>query len=106
MELTNLSNQQAATMQNAMVNASMDRSNLDARMNAATNNARNFLSIDLANLTNQQKTNELDYQGKLETLFKDQAATNASRHFNAKTQNEVDMFFSELGSQVDNANKN
>ena len=106
MQLTNLSNQQAATMQNAMVNAAMDRSNLDARMNAATNNARNFLSIDLANLTNQQKTNELDYQGKLEALFKDQAATNASRQFNAKTQNEVDMFFTELGSQVDNANKN
>ena len=106
MQLTNLSNQQAATMQNAMVNAAMDRSNLDARMNAATNNARNFLSIDLANLTNQQKTNELDYQGKLEALFKDQAATNASRQFNAKTQNEVDMFFKELGSQVDNANKN
>ena len=106
MELVNLSNEQAATMQNAMVYASMDRSNLDARMNAATNNARNFLSIDLANLTNQQKTNELDYQGKLQSLFNDQAATNAASQFNAKTQNEVDMFFKELGSQVDNANKN
>ena len=106
MELANLSNEQAATMQNAMVHASMDRSNLDARMNAAVNNARNFLSIDLANLTNQQKTNELDYQGKLQALFNDQKATNASRQFNAKTQNEVDMFFNELGSQVDNANKN
>jgi hypothetical protein len=106
MELVNLSNEQAATMQNAMVYASMDRSNLDARMNAATNNARNFLSIDLANLTNQQKTNELDYQGKLQALFNDQAATNAASQFNAKTQNEVDMFFKELGSQVDNANKN
>ena len=106
MELVNLSNEQAATMQNAMVYASMDRSNLDARMNAATNNARNFLSIYLANLTNQQKTNELDYQGKLQSLFNDQAATNAASQFNAKTQNEVDMFFKELGSQVDNANKN
>ena len=66
----------------------------------------NFLSIDLANLTNQQKTNELDYQGKLQALFNDQAATNAASQFNAKTQNEVDMFFKELGSQVDNANKN
>ena len=106
MELANLSNEQAATMQNAMVYASMDRSNLDARMNAAVNNARNFLSIDLANLTNQQKTNELDYQGKLQALFTNQKSTNASRQFNAKTQNEVDMFFSELGSQVENANKN
>ncbi len=89
MELVNLSNEQAATMQNAMVYASMDRSNLDARMNAATNNARNFLSIDLANLTNQQKTNELDYQGTLQKMFKDQSEINASRQFNAKEQNDV-----------------
>jgi hypothetical protein len=106
MELANLTNDQAATMQNAMVNASMDKANLDARMSASVNNARNFLSIDLSNLTNQQKTGEMDYQGKLERLFRNQAANNASLQFNAKTQNEVDMFFDELGSQVDNANKN
>ena len=106
MSIQNLSNKQQVVMQNAMVNASMDRSNLDARMNAATNNARNFLSIDLANLTNQQKTNEVNYQGTLQKLFTDQAATNASLQFNAKTENEVDMFFDELGTQVENANKN
>ena len=106
MDTQNLSNRQQAIMQNAMVNASMDRSNLDARMNAATNNARNFLSIDLSNLTNQQKTNEVNYQGTLQKLFTDQKATNAALQFNAKTDNEVNMFFDELGTQVENANKN
>jgi hypothetical protein len=105
-DLKNLSNQQQSTLQNAMVNAAMDRQNLDARNIAAVNNARNFLSIDIANLNNQQKTNELNFQGKLQTLFKDQAAENAARQFNAKTQNEVELFFAELGTQVENANKN
>jgi hypothetical protein len=105
-DVQNLSNQQQATMQNALTVAAMDRANLDARLQAGVNNARNFLSIDLANLTNQQKTNEINYQGTLQTLFTNQAATNAASQFNAKTQNEVDMFFSELGTQVENANKN
>jgi hypothetical protein len=105
-DVQNLSNQQQATMQNALTVAGMDRANLDARLQAGVNNARNFLSIDLANLTNQQKTNEINYQGTLQTLFTNQAATNAASQFNAKTQNEVDMFFSELGTQVENANKN
>ena len=105
-DLKNLSNQQQATLQNAMVNAAMDRQNLDARNIAAVNNARNFLSIDLANLKGEQKTSELNFQGKLQTLFKDQAAENAARQFNAKTENEVELFFAELGTQVENANKN
>ena len=106
MELQNLSNQQQAVMQNALTVAAMDRANLNTRLQASVNNSRNFLSIDLANLTNQQKTNEINFQGTLQKLFTDQAAENAARQFNAKTQNEVDMFFSELGTQVENANKN
>jgi|TARA_Y100000034_G_scaffold31858_2_gene38947 hypothetical protein len=105
-DLANLNNQQQAVLQNAMTYAAMDKANLDARMSSAVNNAKNFLSIDLSNLTNNQKTNELDYQGKLQRLFNDQAATNASLQFNAKSQNEIDQFFSELGVQTENANKN
>tara|TARA_A100000172_G_scaffold6189_3_gene3559 strand:- start:5311 stop:6651 length:1341 start_codon:yes stop_codon:yes gene_type:complete len=105
-ELQNLSNRQQATMQNALTVAAMDRANLNSRLQASVNNARNFLSIDLANLTNQQKTNEINFQGTLQKLFTDQAAQNAARQFNAKTQNEVNMFFDELGTQVENANKN
>ena len=91
-------------MQNAMVNASMDRSNLDARMNASTNNARNFLSIDLANLTNQQKTNEVNYQGTLQKLFTDQAATNASLQFNATNEQQTDQFFANLNASIQESN--
>jgi len=106
LQLQNLNNEQQATMQNAMTYAAMDKANLDARMSSAVNNAKNFLSIDLANLTNKQKTNEINFQGSLQKLFTDQAATNASAQFNATSQNQVDQFFSELGVQTQNANKN
>ena len=105
-DLKNLSNEQQATLQNAATVAAMDRANLSVRLQGAVNNARNFLSIDLANLTNKQKTNELEFQGILQGLFRDQAAQNAARQFNAKSQTEVDMFFKELSTQVENANKN
>lgn len=105
-QLKNLDNAQKATLQNAVIYAAMDKANLDARLSAAVNNARNFLSIDISNLNNQQKTNELNFQGKLQTLFNNQAQENAARQFNAKSQNEVEMFFAELGVQAENANKN
>ena len=105
-DLKNLSNEQQATLQNAATVAAMDRANLSVRLQGAVNNARNFLSIDLKNLDNEQKTNLLEYQGILQGLFRDQAAENAARQFNAKTQSEVDMFFKELSIQVENANKN
>ena len=53
-QLTNLNNQQQATLQNAMTYA-MDKANLDARLRTAVNNAQSFLQIDLTNLSNEQK---------------------------------------------------
>ena len=105
-QLQNLKHEQQAVLQNAMTYAAMDKAEMDAKTQAAVNNARAFLSVDLANLTNEQKTNEINYNGKVQSLWKDQAAQNASLQFNAKSQNEIDQFFSELGVQAENANKN
>lgn len=104
--LTNLNNRQQAVLQNAAAVAQMDMANLDARMKAAVQNAQSFLSIDMANLSNEQATATLNYQGLLQSVFTDAAAKNATAQFNAKTQQQVDEFFAELGVQVDNANAN
>jgi hypothetical protein len=106
LNITNLNNRQQAVLQNAAAAAQMDMANLDARMKAAVTNAQSFLAIDLQNLSNEQATEVLNYQGKLQALFTDAAADNAAKQFNAKTQQQVDEFFSELGVQVDNANAN
>ncbi len=104
--IANLNNRQAAVLQNAAAMAQMDMANLDARMKAAVTNAQSFLAIDLANLSNEQATETLNYQGMLQSVFTDAAAENAASQFNAKTQQQVDEFFAELGVQVDNANAN
>jgi hypothetical protein len=106
LNIANLNNRQQAVLQNAAAAAQMDMANLDARMKAAVTNAQSFLAIDLQNLSNEQATEVLNYQGKLQALFTDAAADNAAKQFNAKTQQQVDEFFSELGVQVDNANAN
>jgi len=105
-QLVNLSNQQQAALQNAMTYAAMDKANLDARMTGAVENARAFLNMDISNLNNQQKSNELDYQGKLQALFSNQAAENAARQFNAESQAQVDQFFAQLNSSIQAANAN
>ena len=104
--IANLNNRQAAVLQNAAAMAQMDMANLDARMKAAITNAQSFLAIDLQNLNNEQATETLNYQGMLQAVFTDTAAENAAAQFNAKSQQQVDEFFAELGVQVDNANAN
>lgn len=104
--IANLNARQQAVLQNASAMAAMDMANLDSRMKAAVQNAQSFLSIDLQNLNNEQATETLNYQGMLQSLFTDSAAENAASQFNAKNQQQVDEFFSELGVQVDNANAN
>ena len=105
-QLTNLNNQQQATLQNAMTYAAMDKANLDARLRTAVNNAQSFLQIDLTNLSNEQKMAELDYQGRLQTLTSNQAAENAAAQFNAKSQNQVDQFYEQLNASIESANAN
>jgi hypothetical protein len=100
-QLQNLNNRQQAALQNATATASMDMANLNNRQAAAVNNAKTFLTMDMQNLTNAQQKATIDFQTTTSSLFTDAAADNASKQFNAKTQNEVDQFFAELGSQVE-----
>ena len=105
-QLANLSNQQAATLQNAANVARMDLTNLNNRQAAAVNNAKSFLSLDMQNLTNEQQMATINYQGQLKGMLTDAAADNAAKQFNAKTQKEVDLFFAELGTQIESATLN
>ena len=105
-QIQNLNNQQTATMANAAVYASMDRADLDARMSALVNNSRAFLQVDTQNLTNEQQSGTIDYQTQANKLFTDTAAENASRNFNATSQNQVNQFYETLGTTVEQNNTN
>jgi len=105
-QLQNLSNQQQATLQNAATSAQMDMANLNARQQANANNAKSFLSLDLQNLTNEQQSATISYQGQLQAMLTDKAQENAVRQLNAKSQIEVDTFFTDLGVQIESATIN
>ena len=100
MNLQNLSNTQALTMSEAAALAQMDSANLNARQQTAVQNAQSFLQQDMANLNNQQQTELFKAQQRTQSLFTDQAATNAAAQFNASSQNQVDQFYSNLSSQT------
>ena len=98
--LNNLSNRQALVMAEASALANLDTANLSARQQSAVQNAQNFLQMEMANLSNKQQSELFKAQQRTQALFTDQAAENASRQFNATSQNQVDQFFANLGTQV------
>ena len=102
--LANLSSSDAATLQNAARVASMDMANLSNRQQAAVMNAQTFMQMDLTNLSNQQQTELFRSQQQIQSLFTDQAATNAAAQFNASSENQTDQFFANLTSQTSQFN--
>ena len=60
--------------------------------------------MDMTNLSNQQQTETLKAQQRIQSLFTDQAAENAARQFNATSQNQVDQFFANLNTQTSQYN--
>ena len=102
--LTNLSNKQALVMAEAASLAQLDTQNLNNRQQSAVQNAQNFLQVDMTNLSNRQQTDLFNAQQRVQSLFTDQAAENASRQFNATSQNQVDQFFANLASQTSQFN--
>jgi len=100
MNLNNLSNKQAMTMAEASALANLDMSNLNNRQQTAVQNAQSFLQQDMANTSNQQQTDLFKAQQRTQSLFTDQAATNAAKQFNASSQNQTDQFFANLSNQT------
>ena len=105
-QLQNLNNTQQASLQNASLLAGMRTENLNARMTGAVNNARNFLAIDTANLTNLQAANTISYNAYTQSLFNNAAADNAAKQFNATSTNQVEQYFSTLENTVEQSNAN
>ena len=104
MDLANLSNRQALVMAEAAQIANLETANLNNRQQAAVVNAQSFLQMDMANLQNEQQAELFKSQSIVQSILTDQAAENASRQFNATSQNQADQFFSNLTSQVNQFN--
>lgn len=104
MDLSNLTNNQAVVMAKAAELSQVNMANLNNKQQAEVQNAQSFLQMDMANLTNEQQTAMFNTQQKVQSLFTDQAATNASRQFNATSENQTDQFFANVATQVSQFN--
>ena len=105
-QIKGLDGKQKAALQNAVTVAQMDMTNVNNRTKAAITNAQSFLTVDLKNLDNKQAADMATYQANVQAVFTDTAAVNATNQLNAKNEAQVEQFFSELGAQVEAANKN
>lgn len=103
-DLANLSNKQAKVMADAATMSQMDMANLNNRQQAAVQNAQSFLQMDMQNLSNEQQVTMFKAQENVNALLSDTAADNASRQFNATSQQQTDQFFASLGAQVSQFN--
>jgi hypothetical protein len=104
--LQNLDNKQQSTINRANVLAKLESQNMDARLAAAVQNSQAFLQMDLANLNNRQQAAVINNQNRVQALFEDGKQINAQRLFTAQSQNEMDRFYDELGTQVSQFNAN
>jgi hypothetical protein len=102
--IKNLDNKQEATINRANVLAKFDLQNMDARLSAAVSNSQSFLKMDLANLDNNQQAAVINTQARIQSILEDAKVENANRLFEAGSQNEKDMFFSNLEASINQFN--
>ena len=103
-DLANLDARQAKVLSDAATLSQIDLANLNNRQQANVQNAKSFLQMDLTNLSNEQQMQVLRAQETAQAILSDGAAINASKQFNATSQNQTDQFFAGLGSQVQRFN--
>lgn len=106
LSLQNLSNEQASIINRANVLANMSLANQSARVTAAIQNSQHFFQMDMKNLDNKQQEAVINNQNRVNAIFEDSKQENAKRLFTAQSQNEMDMYYDNMNSQVKQFNAN
>ena len=78
--------------------------NLNNRQQAAVTNANSYFQMDMANLSNTQQTSLANLTTRQAFLLSDQAASNAAAQFNATSTNQVNQFYDNLITQMNQQN--
>jgi len=97
----NLDNKQQMIINKANVLSKMELANLDVRTSVAVTNAKTFMQYDMANLANEQQTNIVNSQAKIQSILEDANQTNVARRFGAEANNDMDKFYDNLGASID-----
>ena len=78
----------------------MQELNLNNRQQAEVLNAQMTMRLDLANLNNEQQARITNTANRVQALFRDQAAVNAAKQFNAANEQQNDQFFASLSNNA------
>lgn len=99
-DLANLDASNAKILSDAAAMSNIDIANLNNRQQAQVQQANAFLQMDMTSLSNEQQARVIKAQGMTNALLSDAAADNASKQFNASSQQQNDQFFSGLANDV------
>jgi hypothetical protein len=102
--LTEASNRQQAAVQNAVLMSQANIAEANLFQQAQIANAKNFLAMDMANLSNTQQSFMLEAQQEQQRMLSNQAALNAAEQFNAASDMQVEQFNANLASNVEKFN--
>lgn len=103
-QLKNLDNKQQQTINTANILSKFELTNQDARMTAAITNAKTFMQYDLTNLANEQQVEVLNTQNRVQSILESAKEENVARRFASQSQNDMDMFYDNLNTQVSQFN--
>ena len=78
----------------------MQELNLNNRQQAEVLNAQMTMQLDLANLSNEQQARVTNTSNRVQALFRDQAAVNSAKQFNASSEQQNDQFFASLSNNA------
>ena len=103
-DIANLDARNAKVMADAAAMSQLDMTNLNNRQQANVQRAQAFLDFDMTSMTNQQQVAMFKAQSLASVYTSDTAAANAARQFNASSDDQVGMFFSNLQNNINQFN--
>jgi len=103
-DIANLDAKNAKVMADAAAMSQLDLTNLNNRQQANVQRAQSFLDFDMSSMSNQQQVAMFKAQSLASVYTSDTAAANAARQFNAASDDQVGMFFSNLQTNIEQFN--
>jgi hypothetical protein len=103
-DIANLDAKNAKVMADAAAMSQLDLTNLNNRQQANVQRAQAFLDFDMSSMSNQQQVAMFKAQSLASVYTSDTAAANAARQFNAASDDQVGMFFSNLQNNINQFN--
>lgn len=102
--LTEASNEQQAAIQDALLMSQANLAEADFYQRTQIQNAQAFLSMDMANLNNDQQAKILKANQTQQRVLSNQAAQNAAAQFNATSENQTEQFMASLAANMNQYN--